>query len=239
MKRKFLLIALTAVLAGALLNLPGAAVQLGAEAEGGAPQTQPQPLQPWMERTPQAEEDPLPGLFLKALAKQLGITEEQLKRALVAAKDEVIAEKLREAVQKGWLTREQAEWLRQRLSQASPRELARIMLRLREMKELKELKLKLKEHPFRPMAPRFEKMKRGFLLKPEFNKWRRQPGARMEAYPPPYPPLYGYNCVCYCNFPPPFWNWDWPQPYEQQQPHWRMPHPHRYYPQPQPEPEKE
>jgi len=217
MKRKLLLTVLAVTLAGTLLlGLPGAAVQMGL---GSGEPIQSQPMQPQP-----LQEDPLPGLFLKALAKQLGVTEERLKEALKAAKDEVIAERLEQAVRRGWLTLEQAERLRQRLSQAGPRELARLIFKLKGLKELKELK------------ERFFGLRRGPFLGPEFERrWRPR-----IAYPP-YPPIYGYNCVCYCNFPPP---WDWPQPYA---PEWPKPQPqpkwpynkHHYWLKPKPQPKGE
>ncbi|MFQ6117140.1 MAG: hypothetical protein ACE5LQ_02625, partial [Candidatus Bipolaricaulia bacterium] len=99
----------------------------------------------------------LPSLFLQVLADKLVISVDQLKNALNATKDEVIQRRLREAVQAGRITPERAQALQQRLSQAEPRELLKLMLRHREARGL-----------VGRQVPFGKELKRGWLIGPRW-----------------------------------------------------------------------
>jgi len=207
MRRRSITIAAVALLGLALLGLPGAAAltQSQTQAQTQTPGQQPygyhhqMPMQMHRlgERALEAEtgaetEPPLLKLFLGALAEELGVSPEQLREAIRAAKDKVIRHRLEEAVRAGQLTYEQARRLEERLTRAGPRELAKLMLwhRWREMRArwaepLEELKAKLWERK---------------------REWKQRREWYRPLPPLPAPPYWGYyNCVCYCAFPPPYY----------------------------------
>jgi len=180
MRKRFTLVTVMVLLGGLLVTtLPGTALQIG---DGSG-----QPPAPQGAGILQEDDSALVRPFLQALADKLGISVDQLREAIQAAKEEVIQQRLGEAVRAGRLTQEQARRLGERLSRAEPRELLRFMLE----------RFKGREGPERlgqQRMPFGKELKRGRLLGP---RWQ-PPQSYM---PPPYYQPYPYNCVCYCNFP--------------------------------------
>lgn len=205
MRKRVTLLTVAALLLGLLaVALPGTALQIDDGSDGPlASQSQGQSL----------EEDPaLAGTLLQVLADKLGISVDRLKDAINATKDEVIQQRLGEAVRAGRITPERARALQQRLSQAGPRELLHFMLGRSKAQRGLERSV--------PQPPSKEELKRGWLIGPQW----QPPRSYMPPYYPPY--YYPYNCVCYCSFPwsfaptpmqpqsmtPPFWRFHQPQP---------------------------
>jgi hypothetical protein len=185
MRKRITLVTVMVLLGGFLVTaLPGTALQIGDGSE------QPPAPQGMSTGILQEDDSALVRPFLQALADKLGISVDQLREAIQAAKEEVIQQRLGEAVRAGRLTQEQARGLQERLSRAEPRDLLRFMLE----------RFKSREGPERlgqQRMPFGKELKRGRLLGP---RWQ-PPRSYMPPYQSPYYQPYSYNCVCYCNLP--------------------------------------
>jgi len=197
MRKRITSATVVALLLGLLVTaLPGTALQINDGSD--------QPLASQSQGQSMEEDSTLAGAFLQALADKLGISVEELEQAIQAAKDELIEK---------WVERRAGE-LKQRLSQAEPRELLKFLLERHKAQ---------RERLGQRMAPFGEELKQKRLIGP---RWPQpQP-----SYMPPY--YWPYNCVCYCSFPgwypmPTPWQ---PQPLmpqkpQQPQPQWPQPKP--------------
>lgn len=216
MRKRIMLATVMALLVGLLVMAP----------PGGALQIGDQPL-PFQSGSVLEEDDSaLVRPFLLSLADKLGISVDQLRDAIRAAKEEVIRARLEEAVQAGKLAPERARALGKRLAQAEPRELVKLMLRHREA-----------WGPWERLGPWAKMGMKEFKQKKLGGSMWRPPQPRPTYMPPywyPYP--YPYNCVCYCYFPgwyPP------PAPPQPQPPMPWKPEPEPKWPKPKPKPEEQ
>jgi hypothetical protein len=207
MRKSITLAAMVALLLGLLFVLPGAAL------EG-----QDQPLTPQSGSAVVEEEvQALAPALLQTLADKLGLSVDKLQQVLKETEDELVKQRLGGAVQTGRLTKAQAQRLERRLAQVEPQDLLRLMVRERVGRALQE-----RVSPAPQVSESPQKRLPSQLQQPQ-----------VPSYLPPYYQPFPYNCVCYCNFPTPYFMPTplQPQPMWPQQP-WKFEQP---TPEPQPE----